>query len=180
MSPWLPKATVAIEDSRFWQHGALDYQGIARALYKDVAPGTSSQGGSTITQQLVRNLYIGKPERTLSRKIKEACLAEKLAQTWSKKQILAAYLNEVFYGRHAFGAQAGAQTFFSTSAREADARAGGAPRRAAAGADASTTRCGIPTARSRRRNEVLARDAAERLRSRRPQYARARRRRRSG
>ena len=65
MSPWLPKATVAIEDSRFWQHGALDYQGIARALYKDVERrAASSQGGSTITQQLVRNLYIGKPERT--------------------------------------------------------------------------------------------------------------------
>jgi membrane peptidoglycan carboxypeptidase len=117
MSPWLPKATVAIEDSRFWQHGALDYQGIARALYKDVSAGHIVEGGSTITQQLVRNLYIGKPKQTLSRKVKEACLADKLAKTWSKKQILAAYLNEVFYGRHAFGAQAGAQTFFSTSAR---------------------------------------------------------------
>jgi penicillin-binding protein 1A len=117
MSPWLPKATVAIEDSRFWQHGALDYQGIARALYKDLNAGQIVEGGSTITQQLVRNLYIGKSERTFSRKVKEACLAEKLSQQWSKKQILAAYLNEVFYGRHAYGAQAGAQTFFSTSAK---------------------------------------------------------------
>jgi penicillin-binding protein 1A len=117
MSPWLPKATVAIEDSRFWQHGALDYQGIARALYKDLNAGQIVEGGSTITQQLVRNLYIGKSERTFSRKVKEACLAEKLAKQWSKKQILAAYLNEVFYGRHAYGAQAGAQTFFSTSAK---------------------------------------------------------------
>ena len=90
MSPWLPKATVAIEDSRFWQHGALDYQGIARALYKDANAGRIVQGGSTITQQLVRNLYIGKAERTFSRKVKEACLAEKLAQIWTKKQILAA------------------------------------------------------------------------------------------
>ena len=81
MSPWLPKATVAIEDSRFWQHGALDYQGIARALYKDVSAGHIVEGGSTITQQLVRNLYIGKPKQTLSRKMKEACLAEKLAKT---------------------------------------------------------------------------------------------------
>ena len=117
MSPWLPKATVAIEDARFWQHGALDYQGIARALIKNAAAGHIVQGGSTITQQLVRNLYIGKADRTLSRKLKEACLAEKLAGVWSKKQILAAYLNEVFYGRHAYGAQAGAQTFYSTSAR---------------------------------------------------------------
>jgi penicillin-binding protein 1A len=117
MSPWLPKATVAIEDNRFWQHGALDYQGIARALYKDVDAGRIVEGGSTITQQLVRNLYIGKSERTIARKVKEACLAQKLSQQWTKKQILAAYLNEVFYGRHAFGAQAGAQTFFSTSAK---------------------------------------------------------------
>jgi len=116
MSPSLRKATVAIEDSRFWEHGALDYQGIARALYKDVSAGRIVEGGSTITQQLVRNLYIGKPKQTLSRKMKEACLAQKLAKTWTKKQILAAYLNEVFYGRHAFGAQAGAQTFFSKSA----------------------------------------------------------------
>jgi penicillin-binding protein 1A len=116
MSPWLPKATVAIEDARFWQHGALDYQGIARALVKNAAAGHIVQGGSTITQQLVRNLYIGKADRTLSRKLKEACLAEKLAGVWSKRQILAAYLNEVFYGRHAYGAQAGAQTFYSTSA----------------------------------------------------------------
>ena len=117
MSPWLPKATVAIEDARFWEHGALDYQGIARALFENASAGHIVQGGSTITQQLVRNLYIGKAQRTLSRKLKEACLAEKLAGIWSKKQILAAYLNEVFYGRHAYGAQAGAQTFYSTSAR---------------------------------------------------------------
>jgi penicillin-binding protein 1A len=116
MSPWLPKATVAIEDNRFWQHGALDYRGIARALYENATAGRIVQGGSTITQQLVRNLYIGKADRTLARKVKEACLAGKLAKIWTKKQILAAYLNEVFYGRHAYGAQAGAQTFFSTSA----------------------------------------------------------------
>lgn len=116
MTPWLPKATVAIEDARFWQHGALDYQGIFRALYQDVSQGHIVQGGSTITQELVRNLYIGNPQRTLARKIREACLATKLFQRMSRKQILAAYLNEVFYGRHAFGAQAGAQTYFSTTA----------------------------------------------------------------
>jgi penicillin-binding protein 1A len=116
MSPWLPKATVAIEDRRFWEHGALDYQGIARALYADVKAGKIVEGGSTITQELVRNLYIGNSQRTLARKLKEACLAVKLSRTWSKRRILGAYLNEVFYGRHAFGAQAGAQTFFSTSA----------------------------------------------------------------
>ena len=117
ISPWLPKATIAIEDRRFWQHGALDYQGIARALYSDLTAGKIVQGGSTITQELVRNLYIGSSKRTLGRKLKEACLAVRLSQQWSKSQILSAYLNDVFYGRHAYGAQAGAQTFFSTTAQ---------------------------------------------------------------
>jgi penicillin-binding protein 1A len=117
ISPWLPKATIAIEDRRFWQHGALDYQGIARALYADAQAGRVVQGGSTLTQELVRNLYIGSNERTLARKVKEACLAQKLSGIWSKQQILSAYVNEVFYGRHAYGAEAGAETFFSTSAK---------------------------------------------------------------
>jgi penicillin-binding protein 1A len=116
MSPMLPDATVAIEDARFWEHGALDYQGIARAFYDDITSGQIVQGASTLTQQLVRNLYIGDPQRTFSRKLKEACLAEKLFQKLSRRQILAAYLNEVFYGRHAYGVQAAAQTYFSKSA----------------------------------------------------------------
>ena len=116
IAPSLPQATVAIEDARFWQHGALDYQGILRAFYQDVTKGHIVQGGSTITQELVRNLYIGNPQRTLSRKIKEACLATKLFQKLSRKQILADYLNEVFYGRHAYGAQAAARTYFSKPA----------------------------------------------------------------
>ena len=154
MSPWLPKATVAIEDSRFWQHGALDYQGIARALYEDVAAGRIVQGGSTITQQLVRNLYIGDADRTLTRKVKEACLAAKLAKKWSKEQILAGYLNEVFYGRHAYGAQAGAQTFFSTSAKKLTlsqaALLAGLPQ-----APSVYDPLRHPDAALRRRNEVL-------------------------
>jgi penicillin-binding protein 1A len=116
ISPWLPEATVAIEDARFWQHGALDYQGIARALYQDITKGHIVQGGSTITQELVRNLYIGNPQRTLSRKLREACLAEKVFENHPRKWILAEYLNEVFYGRHAYGAQAGSRTYFSKPA----------------------------------------------------------------
>jgi penicillin-binding protein 1A len=118
ISSWLPEATVAIEDARFWQHGALDYQGIARAFYQDISKGHIVQGGSTITQEFVRNLYIGSNQRTLSRKVKEACLAEKVFQKLSRKEILADYLNEVFYGRHAYGAEAAAQTYFSKSASE--------------------------------------------------------------
>ena len=116
ISPSLPQATVAIEDARFWQHGALDYQGIARAMYQDLTQGHIVQGGSTITQELARNLYIGNAQRTISRKIKEACLATKLFQKYSRKQILTEYLNEVFYGRHAYGAQAAARTYFSKPA----------------------------------------------------------------
>src|SRR4051794_19141121 len=116
ISPSLPEATVAIEDARFWQHGALDYQGIMRALYQNLSKGHIVQGGSTITQELVRNLYIGNPERTLSRKVKEACLATKIFEKKTRKQILAEYLNEVFYGRHAYGAQAAARTYFSKPA----------------------------------------------------------------
>ncbi len=125
MSPWLPEATVAIEDNRFWEHGALDYQGILRAFYDDLTSGQIVQGGSTLTQQLVRNLYIGNPQRTFSRKIKEACLAEKLFGRMqsrygngARNQILEAYLNEVFYGRHAYGAQAASVTYFSRDASQ--------------------------------------------------------------
>ena len=117
ISPSLPQATVAIEDARFWQHGALDYQGILRAFYQDLSKGHIVQGGSTITQELVRNLYIGTTkQRTLSRKIKEACLATKIFEQKTRKKILAEYLNEVFYGRHAYGAQAASRTYFSKPA----------------------------------------------------------------
>jgi penicillin-binding protein 1A len=117
MSPWLVKGTVAIEDRRFYQHGGIDYRAIARAVVADVKAGRIVEGGSTITQELVRNLYIGSHERTFTRKLQEACLANKLADRLTKQQILAAYLNNVFYGRHAIGAQAAAQTYFSRGAR---------------------------------------------------------------
>jgi penicillin-binding protein 1A len=117
MSKWLPRATVAIEDRRFWQHGGVDYVGIARAGWKDVTAGKVVEGGSTITQQLVRNLYVGQ-EKTFSRKIKEACLAIKLAQKWPKQKVLNEYLNTVYYGNHAYGVEAAAQTYFSKHASE--------------------------------------------------------------
>ena len=116
MSRWTPKATIAIEDRRFYQHGGVDFQAIARAALTDLQRGQIVQGGSTITQQLVRNLYIGSDRRTLSRKIKEACLAMKLGGKLSKDQILADYLNEVSYGNHASGIEAAAQTYFSRHA----------------------------------------------------------------
>ena len=115
-SPWMTKATVAIEDRRFYQHGGVDFQGIGRALVNDVRAGEAREGGSTITQQLVRNLYIRKNERTLRRKIVEACLAIKLSRNWSKRKILAEYMNTVYYGNHAYGVEAAARTYFSRPA----------------------------------------------------------------
>jgi penicillin-binding protein 1A len=117
VSPWMRKATVAIEDHRFYRHGGVDYEGIARAAWKDLSAGQVVQGGSTITQQLVRNLYISK-ERTFKRKLKEACLAIKLSRRWSKDRILTEYMNQVYYGNHAYGIEAAAQTYYSKHARE--------------------------------------------------------------
>ncbi len=119
ISPWMPKATVAIEDRRFYQHGGIDPVGIARAVVADIRAGKFAQGGSTITQELVRNLYLSR-ERTVKRKLIEACLAIKLARQWSKDRILTAYMNQVFYGNHAFGVEAAAETYFSRTAQELD------------------------------------------------------------
>jgi penicillin-binding protein 1A len=111
----MPKATVAIEDRRFYSHGGIDPQGIARAVWADASAGKVVQGGSTITQQLVRNLYISN-ERTVQRKLKEACLAIKLNDAWSKQRILGSYLNQVYYGNLAYGIEAASQTYFSKPA----------------------------------------------------------------
>ncbi len=117
ISPWMSKATVAIEDRRFYQHGGIDPLGIMRAVVADIKARKFVQGGSTITQELVRNLYLTR-ERTLKRKLIEACLAIKLADHWSKKRILTAYMNEVYYGNHAYGIEAAAETYFSVPARD--------------------------------------------------------------
>jgi penicillin-binding protein 1A len=117
MSHWIPKATVAIEDRRFFEHGGLDVEGIARAAVADVRAGRIVEGGSTITQQLVRDLYISQ-DRTLQRKLKEACLATKLDRRWTKRRILTTYLNRVYYGNQAYGIEAASRTYFSKRARD--------------------------------------------------------------
>jgi penicillin-binding protein 1A len=119
MSTWVTEATVAVEDRRFYEHGGLDYEGIVRAAVKNLESGHVVQGGSTITQQLVRNLYIGN-ERSLERKIKEACLARKVEKGRTKDWILTSYLNQVYFGNHAYGVEAAAQTYFSKHAKELD------------------------------------------------------------
>ncbi len=117
MSPWIRKATIAVEDRRFFEHDGVDIEGIARAAVADVKAGRIVEGGSTITQQLVRNLYISR-ERTVQRKVKEACLATKLDGAWTKHRILTTYLNQVYYGSQAYGIEAASQTFFSRPALE--------------------------------------------------------------
>jgi penicillin-binding protein 1A len=110
-------ATVAIEDQRFYQHDALDYEGIARAIVKNLEAGEAVEGGSTITQQLVRNLCIRNPKRTIERKIEEAELAGEYAERHSRKEILGSYLNVASYGTvegtTAVGVGAAAKIFFS-------------------------------------------------------------------
>ena len=117
MSPWIGKATVAIEDRRFYRHPGIDYEGIARAAVSNVEAGAIEQGGSTLTQQLVRNLFI-ENEQSFERKIKEACLALKLDEAWGKERILQEYLNTVYYGHRAYGVQAASQTYFSKNAKD--------------------------------------------------------------
>jgi penicillin-binding protein 1A len=120
--PWgdipveMRRATVAIEDERFYKHGGVDLNAIVRAGIKNLESGKTVQGGSTITQQLVRALYIRDPKRDFARKIREAKLASELEEKRSKRWILNEYLNSVPYGtvggRTAIGAQAAAVTFF--------------------------------------------------------------------
>jgi penicillin-binding protein 1A len=117
-SPWMAKAVIAVEDRRFYEHGGVDYWGIVRAAYRDATKGRIVEGGSTITQQLVRNLYPVSREQTVERKIKEVCLAIKLNHAWSKDRILAAWMNQVYFGNHAYGVEAAAQTYFSKPAKD--------------------------------------------------------------
>jgi penicillin-binding protein 1A len=155
MSRWLPVATVSIEDRRFWSHGAIDYAGIGRAALADLEAGRVVQGGSSITQQLVRARYLRGEQMTLHRKLTEACLAVELARVWPKRRILETYLNTVFYGHHAFGVEAAARTYFSRSAAHLSlvqaALVAGLPQ-----APSRNDPLRHPVAAMRRRNEVLA------------------------
>ena len=116
MDPVLRKAIIDTEDSRFYQNNGIDYIGILRALKTDVSSGQLAEGASTIEQQLVRNLYLS-PQQTLGRKVKEACLAVQLDRRWSKDRILTAYLNDIYFGREAYGIEAAANAYFGVHAK---------------------------------------------------------------
>lgn len=116
LPPYLPKAFIAIEDRHFYTHFGIDPFGILRALFHNLASGSVAQGGSTLTQQLAKNLFLTQ-ERTLSRKIQEVILALWLEHNYSKNQILELYLNRVYFGSGAYGVEAAAQKYFGHSAR---------------------------------------------------------------
>src|SRR3982751_2590349 len=121
--PEIPKilinAVVAAEDADYWHHGGLDYRGMLRAFIENVLRGRTAQGGSTITQQVVKTFLLS-PERTLRRKVQEIILARRLSERLSKEQILELYLNQIYYGHGRYGCEEAARFFFGKSVRQVD------------------------------------------------------------
>ncbi len=119
IAPIMRQAIVSVEDQRFFEHRGIDIRGVARALWQDLRHRGIVEGGSTITQQFVKNAYI-RNERTIARKVREAALAWQLEQRWSKDRILTAYLNTIYFGHGAYGIQQAARTYFKKNADELD------------------------------------------------------------
>ena len=117
IAPVVKQAIVAVEDRRYWEHRGVDVRGIARAVWSDIRHKEVVQGGSTITQQFVKNT-VTQNDRTISRKLKEAALAWQLERRWSKDRILTAYLNTIFFGNGAYGIQMAARVYFDKPARD--------------------------------------------------------------
>ncbi len=117
--PILVEAVIAAEDRRFYEHSGVDPIGIVRAVAQDLRQPNRRQGGSTITQQYVKNVYVGR-ELTLRRKLREAAIAVKLERRLSKDQILERYLNTIYFGRGAYGVQLAAQAYFGKNVEQID------------------------------------------------------------
>lgn len=117
LPPHLPRAFVAIEDRRFYSHFGIDPLGVARALVANVTSGQTVQGGSTLTQQLAKNLFLTQ-ERTASRKIQEAILSLWLERNYTKDELLELYMNRVYFGAGAYGVEAAARRYFDKPASE--------------------------------------------------------------
>ncbi|HEY3543090.1 MAG TPA: PBP1A family penicillin-binding protein [Gaiellaceae bacterium] len=117
ISPWVKQAIVAAEDRRFYEHRGIDFRGMARALWADIRHKSALQGGSTITQQFVKNELVGS-RRSITRKLREAVLAHELEQKWKKDTILTAYLNTIYFANGAYGIERAARTYFGHSARK--------------------------------------------------------------
>ncbi|MGP4047111.1 transglycosylase domain-containing protein [Streptomyces sp. 2A115] len=129
ISPYMQNAIVAIEDSRFYEHGAIDLKGVLRALNKNAQSGGVSQGASTLTQQYVKNVFVEEAgddatkiaqatQQTLGRKVKELKFAIQVEEELGKKKILENYLNITFFGQQAYGVEAASQRYFSKSAKD--------------------------------------------------------------
>ena len=117
IAPLMRQAIVAVEDQRFYEHDGVDVRGIARALWQDIRQQGIVEGGSTITQQFVKNAYI-RNEQTIARKVREAALAWQLEQDWTKDRILTAYLNTIYFGHGAYGIQQAARAYFKQGAHD--------------------------------------------------------------
>ncbi|GHH85297.1 carboxypeptidase [Streptomyces sulfonofaciens] len=131
ISPFMQKAIVAIEDSRFYQHGAIDLKGVLRALNQNAQSGGVAQGASTLTQQYVKNVFVEEAgddptkvaqatQQTLGRKVKELKYAIQVEEKLGKKRILGNYLNITFFGQQAYGIEAASQRYFSKHAKDLD------------------------------------------------------------
>ncbi|MBC2884189.1 penicillin-binding protein [Ochrobactrum sp. CM-21-5] len=117
MSAYIPQAVIAIEDRRFYSHFGIDPIGLARAVVTNLMSGRAVQGGSTLTQQLAKNLFLS-PDRTLERKVQEVMLALWLEHKYTKDQILEMYLNRVYLGSGAYGVDAASRRYFNKSAKD--------------------------------------------------------------
>ncbi len=117
ISPWIKQAIVATEDRRFFEHRGIDIRGMGRALLADIENKSAVQGGSTITQQFVKNELTG-ADRSITRKLKEATLAWQLEQNWTKDEILTAYLNSIYFANGAYGIERAARTYFGHNAQK--------------------------------------------------------------
>ncbi len=115
ISPFIKNATIAIEDKNFYKHGGISFTGIARAIVTDITTGSRSQGGSTITQQFVKNAILTN-DKSIDRKVREIIISIMMETRFSKEDILKLYLNEIPYGRNAYGVEAAAQTYFNKTA----------------------------------------------------------------
>ncbi|HEY1357503.1 MAG TPA: transglycosylase domain-containing protein [Thermoleophilaceae bacterium] len=143
ISPNIKNALIAIEDKRFYQHKGVDYKGIARAMWQDLLRQKAAQGGSTITQQFVKNALSAQGHRSVFQKMREAALAYHLERKWSKSKILTEYLNTVYFGNGAYGVESAMRTYYGSTVLP------------------STTPAGLPQDESQPRNQkqILSRDA---------------------
>ena len=138
------QAVVAAEDAEYFKHDGVDYMGMVRAFIANVLRGRKAQGGSTITQQVVKNLLLT-PERSMRRKVQEIILARRLSEKLSKEEVLALYLNQIYFGHGRYGCEEAARYFFGKSVQRHRPRRGGAAGRACRRARSGCRRASTPT-----------------------------------